>query len=138
MKRSRTLIAAITALALLLAVGCSQKYSAERDGKKMGEAVCDLRDASSEEEVESARADIAEQLDDVIGKYAVYTAEDRADIENNLADLAEHAIQGNTALMQQDLVVIQRSVRNLADDTSEVRAAFWDGVSEGLSSCTEE
>ena len=35
--------------------GCSQKYSAERDGKKLGEAICDLRDADSAGGRRSAR-----------------------------------------------------------------------------------
>ncbi len=137
MTKTRTLTALLVAVALAATVGCSQKYGAERDGKKMGEAICDLREADSQEDAEEARADIIGQLDDVIGKYALYTAEDRADIENNLADLAEHAIQGNVGLMQQDLTVLERSVENIAEDSNEVAEAFWDGVREGLSDCTQ-
>jgi hypothetical protein len=133
----RKSVAAIAVLALvLIAAACSEKYSAERDGKKLGEAVCDLRDADSEEEVQEARDDINEQLDDLGGKYAMYTAEDRADVENNLADLAEHSIQGNDVLLQQDLRVLERSVENIADDTNEVADAAWDGFYQGLSDCT--
>ena len=128
---------AATVAVVVLAGGCSQKYSAERDGKKLGEAVCDLRGASSPEEAESALAEINEQLDDLGNKYALYTAEDRADVQNNLADLYEHAIQGNTALVQQDLAVLERSVGNIADDSNEVRSAVWDGVLEGLADCTQ-
>lgn len=125
----------VVLLALVVASGCAQKYSAEQDGRKLGEAICDLRDASTEEEIAEAKADISEQVDDLASKYTMFTAEDRADIENNLADLAEHRVQGNTALMQQDLAVLQRSVDNIRDDVNEVDQAAWDGLSQGLSDC---
>ena len=128
---------AATVAVVVLAGGCSQKYSAERDGKKLGEAVCDLREASSPEDAESALNEINEQLDDLGNKYALFTAEDRADVQNNLADLHEHAIQGNTALMQQDLAVLERSVDNIAEDSNEVRSAAWEGVLQGLADCTQ-
>jgi hypothetical protein len=130
-------IAAVGAAALVLAIGCSEKYSAERDGKKLGEAVCDLRDADSAEEVESATADIDEQLDDLASKTALYTAEDRNDVQNNLADLAEHAIQGNDVLAQQDLAVLERSVNNIAEDANQVSEAAWEGFLQGLSDCSQ-
>src|SRR5262245_28150269 len=93
MTKTTTAIAAIAVAAIAITSGCSQKYSAERDGKKLGEAICDLREADSQEDAQDALADVKEQLDDLGDKYALYTAEDRADIDNNLADLAEHAIQ---------------------------------------------
>jgi hypothetical protein len=124
-------------LALVLVAGCSEKYSAERDGKKLGEAVCDLRDATSAEEAEAARADIDEQLDDLASKHALFTAEDRNDVQNNLADLAEHAIQGNEVLAQQDLAVLERSVNNIAEDNNEVSNAAWEGFLQGVSDCTQ-
>ena len=43
-------IVAIVAASLL---GCTQKYSAERDGKDLGEELCDLKEASSPEEAQS-------------------------------------------------------------------------------------
>jgi hypothetical protein len=137
---NRKTLACVTgsvALALVLVAGCSEKYSAERDGKKLGEAVCDLRDATSAEEVEAARSDIDEQLDDLASKYALYTAEDRNDVQNNLADLAEHAIQGNDVLAQQDLAVLERSAKNISEDSNEVSDAAWDGFLQGVSDCTQ-
>jgi len=133
MTRSRVLLAAAAVGALLFATGCSQKYSAERDGKNLGQAVCDLRDAETAEALD----DINEQLDDLGSKYAFYTAEDRADIQNNLADLAEHAIQGQPNLAQQDLAVLERSAKNIAEDVNETAQAAWEGLLEGLSECTQ-
>ena len=138
MKRTTiTLTAAVGAAALLFATGCGEKYTAERDGKKLGEAVCDLRDADGADEVEAALADIEEQLDDLGSKTALFTAEDRADIQNNLADLAEHVIQGNDVLVQQDLAVLERSARNIAEDTNDVSNAAWEGFLQGLSDCSQ-
>jgi hypothetical protein len=46
-------------------------------------------------------------------------------------------VQGNDVLRQQDLAVLQRSIRHIADDSSETARAAWEGVLEGLSTCTE-
>jgi hypothetical protein len=138
MTKTRISIAVIAAASLVLfASGCGQKYSAERDGKKLGQAVCDLRDADTQEDAESALTDINAQLEDLGNKYTLFTAEDRSDVQNNLADLHEHAIQGNTVLMQQDLAVLERSVKNIADDSSDVSRAAWEGILEGLADCTQ-
>jgi hypothetical protein len=134
-KKSIVLLAC--ALVMIGASGCAKKYSAERDGKKLGEAVCDLRNADSKDEAQSALADIKEQLSDMGSKYSLYTAEDRVDVEKNLNDLAEHVAQGQKELVQQDLTVIQRSINNIADDMNETQQAIWDGVREGLDECTQ-
>jgi hypothetical protein len=131
----KTTLIAVAATALLLAVGCSQKYSAERDGKKIGQAICDLRNATTAEDAADARSDALKQLDDLGSKYAMYTAEDRRDIENNLADLAEHSIQGNSVLTQQDVAVLQRSTKHIAEDANETAEAAWEGVNEGIGTC---
>lgn len=137
MTKPRTIVSAIAVGALLFTAGCSQKYSAERDGKKLGTAICDLRDAASPEDAEEALAEINEQLDDLGNKFALFTAEDRADINNNLADLAEHRIQGQPNLMQQDLTVLERSVNNIKENLNETSRAAWEGVLQGLSECTQ-
>ncbi len=137
MIRTRAMGAAVIVGALLVGSACSQKYSAERDGKKLGEAICDLREADSPEDAQEAVDDIREQLDDLGNKFAMYTAEDRADIDNNLADLAEHQAQDQPTLMQQDLAVLERSASNIRDDMNETSAAAWEGVLQGLSDCTQ-
>ncbi len=135
---NRRLIIAVAAIAsIAVLAGCSQKYSAERDGKKLGEAICDLRSATTREEADDALEEINDQLDDLSTKFAVFTAEDRADVQNNLADLAEHTIQGNDVLAQPDLAVLERSADNIADDSNEVRSAAWEGLLQGLAECTQ-
>lgn len=138
MTKPATTVTVLAALAaVVLVAGCSQKYSAERDGKKLGEAICDVRDADSAEEAQAALDDVNEELDDLGNKYAFYTAEDRADVQNNLADLAEHVIQGQPNLAQQDLTVLERSADNIAEDVNETSRAAWDGLLEGLADCTQ-
>ena len=137
MARTRTLPITFALVGLLLLVGCSQKYSAERDAKKLGQAICDLRTATNETDARDALDDIDNQLNDLGNKYTLFTAEDRADIQNNLADLHEHVIQGNGTLAQQDLAVLERSAGNIAEDTNETRSAAWEGLLEGLSDCTQ-
>jgi hypothetical protein len=136
MTRLRT-VAAVAVAALAVTAGCSQKYSAERDGKQLGEAMCDLYGAADADDAQAALAEIDEQLDDLGNKFAMFTAEDRADIANNLADLAEHRVQGQTELLKQDLTVLERSADNIREDVNETSSAAWDGVLQGLSDCTQ-
>ena len=135
-KHLRRLSVVVTAFALLaLATGSSQKYSAERVCKKLGEAICDVRNADNKQDAQKALSKAKEQLNDLGSKHAIYTAEDRADLQNNFADLAEHTAQGNDVLREQDLAVIQRSIHNIAKDSTETSQAAWEGVQEGLSEC---
>ena len=124
--------------ALAFVAGCGKDLTAERDGRQLAEAVCDLRDATDAGAAETALADIEQQIDDIVREYGVATGEDRADISNNLADLAEHTIQGNEVLVQQDLTVMQRSAENIRDDSGEVQRSVWTGIAAGLEECTTD
>jgi hypothetical protein len=127
---------ALAALAFI--AGCGQDLSAERDGRQLAEAVCDVRDATDAESAEAAIAEVEQQIDDIVREYGVATAEDRADISNNLADLAEHVVQGNEVLIQQDLTVLLRSAENIRDDATEVQQSVWNGIAAGLQECTAD
>jgi hypothetical protein len=89
----------VVAIAALSVLGCSQKYTAERDGKDLGEALCDLKGASTPEEAQSALAKVNSETESLASNYAMFTAEDRADIAENLEDLREHVAQGNKELV---------------------------------------
>lgn len=115
--------------------GCSQKYGAERDGKKLGEALCDLKEADSTDAAESALSEINDQISKIESNYSVWTAEDRARIDENLADLAGHVADDNQALEQQDLAVITRNLEQAKDDASEITRATIDGIQQGLDGC---
>lgn len=135
--RHFALLAAAVVTAGLLA-GCSPKYGAERDGKKLGEAICDLKTADSADAAQSAVDDINEQLGDLERRYSVWTAEDRARIDENLADLAGHVADDNQALEQQDLAVVTRNLAQARKDASEITEAAIDGISQGLDDCLTE
>lgn len=137
--RTRTITAILLAgVVALSATGCSQQLRAERDGRDLAESVCDLRDATDKDAATAAIEDINKEIDDLIKRYGVATAEDRADIQNNLADLAEHAIQGNEVLVQQDLAVLQRSAANIKNDAGNVQDSVWTGIADGLNECSTD
>jgi DNA-binding transcriptional MerR regulator len=130
-------VALVAALGLLASVGCTRQQRAEQDGKDAGEAVCDVRDADSPEEVQEALDDLNEQLDDLARKYSSFTAEDRADLQEQMDDLAEHLAQGNDVLVQQDLAVIRRSVDNIEGDTGSVDEGAREGFLQGIDDCLD-
>ena len=137
-RHSPRLLAVVAAVLILVALpACAKKYAAERDGKDVGESLCDVRDADSPEDAQKAVDDLNEELNDVASNYAVFTAEDRADIEENVTDLIEHVRQGNEALAQQDITVIRRSLDNAKDDLGDTGKATIDGVFEGLDDCID-
>ena len=131
-------IGGVVMLALVVSMSsCAKKYSSERDGKKLGEAICDLRDATSQDEVDEALDDIDNQVGDLARKNTIFTAQDQRAVDENLADLAEHAAQGNTELLQQDLAVIQRNRQQARSDLNDSDRAALDGIQQGLADCTE-
>ena len=137
MRRS-TLSLAVAAIAALVLLGCGQQYAAERDGQDLGEALCDLKDSSTADEAEAALADVRSEVDSLASNYAMFTAEDRADIEENFDDLREHVAQGNQELARQDLTVIRRSLGNVGDDLDDTSQAAWDGVRQAVDDCTTD
>ena len=128
----------VAALVAVLAAGCSQRLRAERDGRDLAEAVCDLRDATTADAQQSAMADINKEIDDLGHRYGSATAEDRRDIQENLADLAEHSVQGNEVLIEQDLAVLKRSVQNVRADADDVQESAWNGFAEGIQECATD
>ena len=87
MTKTRTLILALAVVAIVLTAGAARSTRPNETARRLGEAVCDLRDATTPEDAQSALDDLNNQLNDLGNKYAVFTAEDRADVQNNLADL---------------------------------------------------
>jgi polyhydroxyalkanoate synthesis regulator phasin len=137
MRRTISFVAA-AALVAVVAVGCSERMQAERDGRDLADAICDLRGASSADAAKSAIADINKQIDDLGKNYGSATAEDRRDIEENLSDLTKHVASGNETLIEQDLAVLKRSVQNVRDDSSNVQDSAWNGFAEGLQECATD
>ena len=138
MSRPVVLGLAALAAAALFAAGCGQQLRAERDARDLADSICDLRNADDADGVNEALEEINEQLDDLSRRFGVATAEDRADVDENLSDLAEHAVQGDEVLLQQDLAVLQRSAENIRDEASGVQQAAWSGFADGVRECIED
>ena len=136
MRRIITVVVAVALIAVLVA-GC-QRFRAERDGRDLADAVCDLRGADTADAAKSAIADINKQINDLGERYGSATAEDRRDIRENLSDLAEHVAQGNEVLIDQDLAVLKRSVQNVRGDADDVQESAWNGFAEGIQECATD
>ena len=119
---------------LALLAGCG-RFRVERQGKDVGEQICDLKDASSAQDAQ----DIAKKIQDDVNDAQRITGnkidQDVRSISEQLSDLQKHVPDGNSALAQQDISVIQRNLGQAIDSTSGNVQRFYQGVSEGLAKC---
>lgn len=132
--RGLATVAASVAVAMLLA-GCAG-FRVERDGRRTGDALCDLKDASSTQDAQDALADAQKWFDKAVKITGRPVSRDVRDVQNNLNDLVQHAANGNDALKQQDVAAIRRNVQQVIDTTSGHTQRYYQGVDEGLSNCT--
>jgi hypothetical protein len=134
-RHRRSILIGAVAVVALAGSACAEKYQAERDGKDAGEAFCDLRDADTVEEAQEAREALDSALDELASDVALFTQEDRNDIDENLTDLQEHISQDNELLIEQDAAVIRRSLDNIRDDLGDAGQAAIDGFYQGIEDC---
>jgi hypothetical protein len=116
--------------------GCAG-FRVERDGRKTGNAICDIRDASNAEDAQSALADAQKWIDKAAKTTGRPVDEDVRDIKENLSDLVKHASSGDSTLAQQDLAVIQRNVESISGTTQNRVQRFYQGLDQGLSNCSD-
>jgi len=131
--RKRLLGAAALVVGLGLLAGCGS-YRAERQGKQVGDALCDLKNSSADDAERNADKVRREfnDLQRIVGRPA---NEDLGDIDQQLTDMIEHIRQGNDLLVSQDLAAIQRNVYAVARTLTGKAQAAYDGVQEGLGGC---
>lgn len=136
-RRSRRVpvVAAVLATAVLVA-GCAG-FRVERDGRRTGDALCDLKGATSAQEAQQALADAQKWFDQAVKITGRPVSRDVKDVQNNLNDLVKHATNGNDALKQQDIAAIRRNVQQVIDTTSGHTQRYYQGVDEGLSNCSD-
>jgi hypothetical protein len=115
-------------------VGCSG-FRVEHQGNEVGEGICDLRTATSKDDITKAANKINENLNDAARIAGRPINEDLGDVQNNVADLFNHVSDGQQALTQQDIAVIQRNVQQVIKNTTGYRQRFWQGVAQGLGDC---
>ena len=136
--RQRRLIATGCGLALLVGAtaGCAG-FRVERDGRKTGDAICDVKNASNADDAKSALADVQKWTEKAVRTTGRPVSEDVRDINENLSDLVTHVQNGNAALRQQDIAVIRRNVQSVIRVTEGRSQRFYQGVDEGLSNCSD-
>ena len=134
MRATRLLVA--VAVGGLLAAGCAE-YRIERNGKDAGEALCDLKDADTKEEVDKALDDVRKEVEDAQRIVGRPVGEDVDDIEENIADLAAHRIDDQELLAEQDIAAIRRNFEAASSRTRAAVERFYDGVVQGLGDCSD-
>ena len=120
------------AVAVVLLGGCFGTMRAERTGKQAGEAICDVKTASSADEAQRQANQAQRKLNDVQRIVGRPINEDLHDVNQNMTDLIEHVRQGNKALARQDVAVIQRNVQAVSRTMTGKGRAAYDGMQEGL------
>ena len=132
-KTRLALFGAGVALTAGLLGGCGT-FRAERQGKQVGDAICDLKTAGSgdvQQAVDKVQREMKD-LDRIVGRPV---QEDVKDINNNLGDLRSHVADGNKLLAQQDVSAIQRNFQAVGRTLTGKGKAAYDGVQEGLGGC---
>ena len=135
--RSHRRILALLALPVALSLAACAGYRAEHNGKQLGDAVCDMKTANSNEEVADAYSDAQDAIEygeQIVGRGV---AEDVDDIDDNLADLSEHVVEDRQALAQQDVAAIRRNLQQVIKSTTGRTQRFYQGVDQGLSNCSD-
>jgi hypothetical protein len=124
----------VVAVMALVLTGCAGAR-AEHQGKQVGKAICDLKGADSKEEAQKQLKKINEDFSDALRITGMDVNQDVRSVDENLNDLAEHAAQGNSSLLQQDLAVIRRNLSQAIHDTNDNVQHYYQGVREGLDDC---
>jgi len=136
-RSTRRLVRIVPVVLLLIGLAACAGFRVERDGRKTGDAICDLKSASSASDAQSALADAQRWLDKAKTITGRPVGRDVRDVNENLSDLAQHAANGNSTLAHQDIAVIRRNVQSVVRVTSGHTQRFFQGLDEGLSNCSD-
>ena len=134
-RRKRLAVIGAVAVGIVLLGACGTQIRAERKGKQAGQAICDVKTASSVDEAQRQAQQAQRKLNDVQRIVGRPINEDLKDVNQNITDLIEHVRQGNKALAQQDISVIQRNIEAVSRTLSGKARAAYDGMQEGLADC---
>jgi hypothetical protein len=135
--RTRRAAASLGIVALVMAVSACAGFRVERDGRKTGDAICDLKDAASASDAQDALADAQRWVEKATKITGRPVGRDVRDVDENLSDLVKHVSNGNSTLAQQDIAVIRRNVQSIIRVTSGHAQRFYQGVDQGLSNCSD-
>jgi len=133
-RRLTAVLASLIGAAAVLGA-CGGEIRAERQGRQLGEAICDVKEADSVDDAERQLEQAQREMNDLQRIVGRPVDEDVDDIQENLRDLVEHTQEGNDALLQQDISVIQRNVDAGARTLSGEGQAAYEGIQQGLGDC---
>jgi light-regulated signal transduction histidine kinase (bacteriophytochrome) len=128
-------VAAIVAAGSFLLGACGGEMRAERQGRQLGQAVCDVTEADNVDDAERQLDQAQREMNDLQRIVGRPLDEDVDDIQGNLEDLVEHTVDGNDALREQDIAVIQRNIDAISRTLTGKAEAAYDGVQQGLAEC---
>ena len=134
MARRLTVLVAVSVLGLGV-VGCAGLRT-ERQGRDVGRAICDIKQADNPDEAQRALDKLNRRVEKAVRITGRPVNEDVRDIQENIRDLTEHASQRQSELAKQDVAVIRRNVQTVVEQAPELTKRFYEGVSEGLGDCT--
>jgi len=120
--------------AVVLVAGCTG-FRLERQGKDMGQAICDLKSASNKDEADKAVQKFQKASDKAQRITGRAVNQDVRQINEQISDLQKHVPNGNSARAQQDISALQRNVNQAVNTSSGHAQRFYEGVSEGLTDC---
>lgn len=130
-KKASVVVGVLLVFPLLSACGTMR---AELQGRQLGDAICDLRNASSGD-VQQAANKVQRQANDVQRIVGRPIQNDVQDYNQNVADLVKHVQNGNSVLAGQDVRAMDRNFDAVSRTLSGKGKAAYDGVREGLGAC---
>jgi len=133
-RTSRWAKVALAVGAVGLVAGCAG-FRIERQGKDVGKEICDLKNAANAQDAQKDVAKINNDLQDAQRITGVSVNQDVQAANEQISDLQKHVPNGNSALAQQDISVLQRNVEQAIKQTSGHVQRFYQGLAEGLSDC---
>jgi phage-related protein len=131
MRRATVIAAALVAALAVGACGDSPEDEARDDGEAIGEAVRELDDATSPEQIQEAVADIGEAVDGM-GEDARDAVREQVETQRDTLQDAAGAIQGaDTSDLQAAIQQIRSQAAAFETGTDSVANEFWRGFDDG-------
>ena len=134
MARRLTVFVAVAALGLGV-VGCAG-FRTERQGRDVGRAICDIKQADNPDQAQRAVDKLNRHLEKAVRITGRPVSEDVRDIQENILDLIQHVNTRQSTLAKQDVAVIRRNVQTVIQQAPEQTKRFYEGVNEGFGDCT--
>jgi soluble cytochrome b562 len=137
-------IAAVLATVAIAAWPASAADTARDDGERVGEAVVQVQEAQTTEEVDAGLA----ELDAAVNEARSHASEELDEQITDQADALDRTVDGFVGAVETDdefeaelyELQLDDAVNDLADNGEDFRAqgpevhdAFWEGVEDGLS-----